>query len=369
MESNSSHRDNRKNLEGNDRSLFLTNEFYSDFEDRFRGTPEEIGKRQSIYLPILEKAEIYKSQAPILDIGCGRGEWLSLLGQHGYRARGVDHNEKFVHAGEKKGLDIVSEEALQYLISQAAESFSAVTAFHLVEHLPFAQIIKVINEVFRTLRPGGLLILETPNPENLFVGACSFYQDPSHLSPIPPSLLVFIAERAGFPSPYVARVNAEVLGPPLPYLPREAPFSMQLNAAIHLLNQNFYASPDYAIITQKCGGSAEIFGSPELNSLGESAPMDIMYFRKMEAEAKALEAEAKMHEAEVRAQEAGIKALEAGTRALEAEAKVGQAETQIRRVESELQILLESRSWRLTAPLRSIHRLFRAFWGSPKYPP
>jgi SAM-dependent methyltransferase len=369
--------------EGNDCGVFITHQFYSAFEDRFRGTREEIANRQSIYLPILEKSETLKSEAPILDIGCGRGEWLTLLGQRGYRARGVDLNEQFVLECQKRGLDVVCGEASQYLCNQPAESFSAVTSFHLVEHLPFAQLVGFVAEIFRVLRPGGVMILETPNPENLTVGACSFYLDPSHLTPIPPGLLQFISEKAGFSSPSVARVNAEALGVPLPYLPSEAPFSLQLNAVIHLLNQSFYRSPDYSVIAQKGGGTASIIGSKELNHLCEPAPMDNMHFRQLEAEAKAqraelrtLEAEAKAKQAQVNAQEAEAKAKQAQVNAQQAEAKAQQAEAKAQQaeakaqqaelkgqqMESELRTLVGSKSWRVTAPLRTFNRFIKTLF-------
>jgi SAM-dependent methyltransferase len=324
-------------------------DFYLAFEERFRGTREEIARRQSIYLPILEKAEILGSKAPILDMGCGRGEWLKVLGQRGYKARGVDLNDKFVLDCQQNGFEVVFGEAIQYLRNQPSESFPAVTSFHLIEHLPFAQLVEFVAEIFRVLLPGGVMILETPNPENITVGACSFYFDPSHLAPIPPGLLQFITEHAGFSSPCVARVNAETFGVPLAYLPREAAYSLQINAAIHLLNQKFYSSPDYSIIAQKSGGAARITGSAELNHLCEPAPMDIMHFRQLEAEAKNQDAEAKTREAEAKTREA-----EAKTR--EAEAKTREAEGQVR-------ILLASASWKLTAPLRSVSRLIKTFFS------
>jgi SAM-dependent methyltransferase len=355
--SNCGYENMNETRKGDDCGVSIPPEFYSDFEERFRGTCEEIARRQSIYLPILEKAEIFKSNAPILDIGCGRGEWLKLLGQRGYKARGVDLNENFVLECQQKGLEIVSGEAIQYLHNQPPESFSAVTSFHVVEHLPFARLVEFVAEIFRGLRPGGVMILETPNPENITVGACSFYLDPSHLAPIPPALLQFISAQAGFASPCVARVNAETLGVPLAYLPREASYSLQLNAVIHLLNQIFYRSPDYSIIAQKGGGEISITGSAELNHLCERAPMDIMHFRQLEAETKAREAETKAREAEA-------KTREAETKAREAEAKTREAEAKAQEAGSQLHELLASTSWRFTAPLRSVNRFIKMFFHS-----
>lgn len=304
--------------------------FYAAFEERFRGPREDIARRQSVYLPVLEKAEALRSSAPILDIGCGRGEWLELLGQHGCRARGVDLNEKFVFDGQQRGLDVVYAEACEFLRSQPAETYAAVTSFHLVEHLPFAQLRELITEIHRVLRPGGIMILETPNPENIPVGACTFYFDPTHLAPIPPGLLQFVAEQAGFPESHIARVNADCTGVPLAYYPRKAPHSLQVNAVIHLLNQGFYGAPDYSVIAQKAGATPGISGSAELNHLCEPMFMDITQFRKIEAESKLAQTEDRLHAREI-----------------------------------ELASIYRSLSWRMTAPLRAanlrLKRLFAAF--------
>ncbi len=230
---------------------------YAAFEEQFRGSREEVARRLTVYLSVLDKAGVRDAASPVLDLGCGRGEWLGLLLQHGYAARGVDLNEDFVAHGQQLGLDLVYAEAVGYLGSQPEGSCAAVTAFHLVEHLPPGRLVDLLAQIHRVLRPGGIVILETPNPENQVVGGCTFYLDPSHVAPIPPALLQFLTEQAGFAATWVARVNADTLEIPLQYVPRDAPHALQMNAAIHLLNLNRYSAPDYAIIAQKEGGIGE----------------------------------------------------------------------------------------------------------------
>ena len=304
---------------------------YCAFEEQFRGSREEVARRLAVYLPVLEQAGVREAESPVLDLGCGRGDWLELLGQHDYAARGVDLNEEFVVHGQQRGMDVVHADAVEYLSSQPEGSCAAVTSFHVVEHLAPGRLVDLLAQTHRVLRPGGIFILETPNPENHVVGACTFYLDPSHVAPLPPELLQFLTEQAGFATTWVARVNSDTMGIPLEYVPRDAPHSLQMNAAIHLLNQARYTAPDYAIIAQKDGGMVSIAGSPELERICGPGPMDITSFRRLEAEAKAHEAEAKGQEAEARAQEA----------------------------EAQFAAILGGASWRITRPLRWAKRTAR----------
>jgi SAM-dependent methyltransferase len=354
---------------------------YSAFEEQFRGSREEVARRLTVYLPVLDKAGVREAESPVLDLGCGRGEWLELLGQHEYAARGVDLNEEFVVHGQQRGIDVVHADAVEYLSSQPEGSCAAVTSFHLVEHLAPGRLVDLLAQTHRVLRPGGIFILETPNPENHVVGACTFFLDPTHVAPLPPLLLQFLTEQAGFAATWVARVNSDTMGIPLEYVPRDAPYSLQMNAAIHLLNQGRYTAPDYAIIAQKDGGMVSIAGSRELDRICGPEPMDITSFRRLEAEAKAheaearaQEAEARAHEAEARAQEAEARMQEAEARAHEAEARMQEAEAQFaaaearaREAEAQFAAILRGVSWRITSPWRWAKRTTLRFarpWGS-----
>jgi SAM-dependent methyltransferase len=212
-------------------------DFYRLFEDRFRGDRRMIKSRLEIYLPfVLPLREIY-SGAQALDLGCGRGEWLELISEHGFSAQGVDLDEEMLVACYDLGLNVNKGNALAYLRSVPDASQSLVSAFHLVEHLLFEDLTLLVKEALRVLVPAGLLILETPNPENLVVGTSSFYLDPSHQRPIPPELLKFLSDTYGFKRSNILRLNED---------PR-----LQRSRNLTLFDVLAGVSPDYAILAQK----------------------------------------------------------------------------------------------------------------------
>ena len=173
----------------------LLDSLYWSLEEDLRGTPEEIKEEVKIYLPILENAGIKDG---ILDVGCGRGEWLEVLREAGFQAKGIDHNHIQIEHCKSLSLDVIETEALSYLRGLEEAGLNAVTAFHFAEHLPLKLLVRFLDEAGRTLKPGGLLILETPNPENLLVGSCNFYLDPSHKNPIPMQTMKLLVEARGF---------------------------------------------------------------------------------------------------------------------------------------------------------------------------
>ncbi|GDY14974.1 hypothetical protein LBMAG53_38520 [Planctomycetota bacterium] len=185
----------------------LMDRLYARFEDRFRGDRADIRQRLEIYLPEVRNSGAGTLRAPVLDIGCGRGEWLELLTAEGLVGRGIDTSAAFAALAEKLGIEAEKADALAHLRAQPDGSLGAVTAFHLVEHLPFTVLLALIAECHRVLRPGGLLLLETPNPGNLLVGANWFWLDPTHLRPLPPGMLQFFVAQAGFSDAAVREVN------------------------------------------------------------------------------------------------------------------------------------------------------------------
>jgi O-antigen chain-terminating methyltransferase len=189
--------------------------FYTLFEDTFRGSHDDIKGRVAIYVPYVVGAGAGTKIAPVLDIGCGRGEWLQLLKDRGLAGRGIDFNRSSVARCHELGLDVTMTDALDYLRAQKAESIGAVTAFHVAEHLPFPQILQLFDEVRRVLRPEGMFIMETPNPENLIVGACTFWNDPTHLQPLPPEPMRFVMENRGFTRVEILRLHPNTaIAPP-----------------------------------------------------------------------------------------------------------------------------------------------------------
>jgi len=183
----------------------LLDSLYFSLEDVLRGTREQIKEEVKVYLPVLENAGFCSD---ILDVGCGRGEWLQVLREAGFQARGIDTNRILVQQCKELSLDVEEREALEFLGSLPDGSLNAVTAFHFAEHLPLETLVKFLDEAGRTLKPGGLIILETPNPENLLVGSCNFYLDPTHKNPIPIPTMKLLLEARGFRCEDVLKLHA-----------------------------------------------------------------------------------------------------------------------------------------------------------------
>jgi O-antigen chain-terminating methyltransferase len=214
---------------------------YLAFEDRFRGTRREIKDRQRVYLPLLKEAGAGTPRTAILDVGCGRGEWLELLKEEGFHARGVDLNRVLVHENLQRDLQVTEGDALAYLRKMPDDCLGAVTAFHLIEHLPLNVLISFLDETVRVLRPGAVAIFETPNPENILVGANNFYVDPTHRNPLPASTTRFLAEARG-----LCRVNVKFLHP---Y--GEEHRIKEDSELAKRFNEYFYGPQDYAVIGYK----------------------------------------------------------------------------------------------------------------------
>jgi SAM-dependent methyltransferase len=172
---------------------------YAAFADRFRGSAAEVRAKLAPYLS--DVARVRREDAAgsrVLDVGCGRAEWLTLLRDEGVPASGVDANPDFVAAGRAAGLDVVQGDAVEHLLGRAPGSLDLVTAFHLVEHLDTDALLALFAAARQALRPGGCLLLETPNPTNLTMAACNFYLDPTHRSPMPPALTAFLVGASGY---------------------------------------------------------------------------------------------------------------------------------------------------------------------------
>lgn len=213
---------------------------YVAFEDKFRGSREEIYDRFKIYLPLIEQAKIGRSDAHILDIGCGRGEWLELLRESGYLATGIDTNSVMLEQCRSRGLEVIEEDVIKYIQSLPDESLGAITGFHIIEHLAFEDILKLFTETLRVLKPEGLVIFETPNPENVLVGTHNFYIDPTHRNPLPSITIKFIAEFIGFCKVDILKLH--------PY-----PETLKLSgsAEAERFNDYFYGAQDYAVVGYK----------------------------------------------------------------------------------------------------------------------
>lgn len=172
--------------------------FYHKLENKYRGTTADIKNRLRVYLPDVESAVLRTAGKPVMDIGCGRGEWLELLADADIPAIGIDTNPVQIAEVQAAGLDARYEDARSALSQSGDGSLSCITAHHLIEHLPFDDVLWITREALRALAPGGLLLFETPNVRNILVGATSFYNDPTHLSPMTEPVMEALFETAGF---------------------------------------------------------------------------------------------------------------------------------------------------------------------------
>ncbi len=207
---------------------------YAALEDRFRGRRDEIKERFKVYLPYV------KDRAPVVDLGCGRGEWLEILSEGGIEASGVDTNLIQLEQCRARDLNVSEEDFLTYLQRLDDASIGAITGFHIVEHVPLKTLVTLLNEALRVLRPGGVVIFETPNPENVLVGSNYFYMDPTHRNPLPRELLEFLLESRGFEAIELLNLH-----------PWESARVAGESELTERFNTYFYGPMDYAIVGRK----------------------------------------------------------------------------------------------------------------------
>ncbi len=222
---------------------------YADFTDRFRGSTAEVTAKLAVYLPDVRRlvgagADGGAAGTGVVDVGSGRGEWLALLREAGIPASGVDVNHSFVEAGRRRGLDLVQGEAVAHLEGLPADTVDLVTAFHLIEHVDVEKLLALLAAARQALRPGGCVLLETPNPSNLRMAACDFYNDPTHRSPLPPALTEYLVSASGF-------VDVEVR----PLNPGRSPFESAGSGTDQqverLVALTLYGPQDYAVLGYK----------------------------------------------------------------------------------------------------------------------
>jgi O-antigen chain-terminating methyltransferase len=208
----------------------------------FRGSRADIKERVARYLPDVREACGATPGPQVLDIGCGRGELLEVLRDAGIHANGVDLNRLCVELCSDMGLSAKVADGLATLKATETGTLSAIAALHVVEHMAFEDVVDLLDQAHRCLRSGGVLILETPNPESLMVGARGFYFDPTHRLPIPPDLLALVARERGYADVRVDRMH--------PY-----PDGSQLDASIgrteQLLNQLLFGPQDYCVVARR----------------------------------------------------------------------------------------------------------------------
>ena len=316
-------------------------DFYRAFEERYRGSQEQIKSRLCVYIPFVRPLIGLHENAKAIDLGCGRGEWLELLKEEGFDAQGVDLDEGMLVACRELGLNVHVGEAVGFLKELPEASQVIVSGFHIVEHIPFADIQTLVQEALRVLKPGGLLILETPNPENIVVGSSSFYLDPTHQRPIPPQLLAFLPEYYGYETTKIVRLQE----------------SLELHSTNppRLLDVLNGASPDYSIVARKNGKAKILAATKKAFSKEYGLTLDNLAIRYD------LEVKSKIYKVEAKAFEVEVKANQAEARAFEVEVKANQIELELKIKTTQLEGLLlaisNSTSWKITEPLRMVGRV------------
>lgn len=328
--------------------------FYRALEDRFRGDAEEIRSRLSVYLPFVRALSRLHPDAAVADLGCGRGEWLELLHDNEITAQGVDADAGMLRACEARGLRAVQGDALAFLRSLPDETLSAVTAFHVAEHLSIGALHELMEQSLRVLRPAGLLILETPNPESLIVSSTDFHLDPTHTKPLPPKLLEFMAQYHGFDRTHLLRLQQqEFTG--------DGPSLWSVLAGV---------SPDYALVAQKAAGTLVSRALEDAFTRERGTTLITQAARFDRAMADTLRAmDEKLHAMRDRIREISAVAEHARYQAGLAELRSAEAERFAHERQEELAQVYGSRSWRLTRPLRWAAELGRRWRGGLSFAP
>ena len=222
---------------------------YLGFENMFRGSIELIRERQRAHLDYLP------SYGRAIDLGCGRGEMLTLLLEHGLDAVGVDANPDMIQTCVEQGLPVLQEDMIQYLESLDDRSVAVITICQVVEHLPSEMLFELIETCYRKLHRDGVLLIETPNPTSLSIFYGAFYMDFTHVRPVHPQSLEFLCKSKGFSEVvvhFISKINDD---DHVPRLKIEGPNIDQFNEGLQRLNERLYGYQDYVIVAKKRMGA------------------------------------------------------------------------------------------------------------------
>ncbi len=225
---------------------------YVGFEDRFRGSREIIAERLASYVPLFE------GKADVLDVGCGRGEFLDLLTSHGISARGIDLNHEMVETCRARGLAVSEADAVAYLSSLEDGSLGGVFSAQVVEHLEPGYLLRFLELAFHKLRPGGRLVVETLNPSCWVAFFDSYIRDITHVWPLHPETLKYLVVASGFSgarvefrSPVREEDKLQGFAAPASGVPALADLAEAFNANVEKLNARMFTYLDYAVIGEK----------------------------------------------------------------------------------------------------------------------
>lgn len=217
---------------------------YFEFENRFRGSREHVKEVQRIYLPY------FKNRKNVVDLGCGRGEFIELLKENNVGVRGIDLYEPYVEYCKMINLPVELDDCNTFL--QKQESVDGIYVGQVVEHLTIEEIIALCKTAYQKLEDGAYLILETPNPKSLAIYTESFYKDPSHNKPVHPETLKYLIEKEGFSDVTIKYTESSRLPYSIPRLSEKVGVDLNdFDDAMHKIEELLYGSQDYAIIARK----------------------------------------------------------------------------------------------------------------------
>jgi len=206
---------------------------YARFAERFRGSEEYVKRGQQFYVPY------FAGRGSVLDVGCGRGEFLEAMREAGIPARGIDLSPESVALCRQKGLDAVTADLFSYLADVPQASLDGIFCAQVVEHIDPARLPDMVRLAASRLERNGVMAIETPNPECLAIFATHFYLDPTHMRPVPHPLLIYYMEEAGLGDLHLHR-----LSPALESMPALASLAEDFRQA-------FFGGLDYAVIGKK----------------------------------------------------------------------------------------------------------------------
>lgn len=219
---------------------------YEALEAKFRGKEEDIKASLTQYICHFE------GKSNVVDLGCGRGEFLELMRDSNIPAHGVDLCDSFVDECKEKGLAVHKQDAIAYLDGLENKSVGGIIATQLIEHLKKNDLVRLCNLAYEKLEKDGVLILETPNPRCLSIYTNAFYIDPSHEKPVHPEYVKFLLEEAGFEDIEIVYTTTSKIPYSLPYLETDAVKNLkEVNDGIYLMSDLVFGSQDYAIIARK----------------------------------------------------------------------------------------------------------------------
>jgi O-antigen chain-terminating methyltransferase len=226
---------------------------YVAFENKFRGSEADIRARLLQYVDLFGGADV------VLDLGCGRGEFLALLRERGIRARGLDVNHEMVEACHAAGLEAVEGDALAYLESLPDACLGGLVAVQVVEHFQPAYLTKFLDVAYHKLKPGSTIVLETLNPSCWFAFFEAYIRDITHAWPLHPETLKFLVVASGFQrvdvrwlSPYPSDAKLQHIElPPDSRTGGIAALAQAFNENVDKANAVMFSYLDYAVVGQR----------------------------------------------------------------------------------------------------------------------